>query len=259
METGKNHEIRFEGGYKEQLAQAFERLFPQEARERSLIDQEELQRQAKDRERAVVGRSLQSLAEDYHASLEGIVREPACLADRYYDEDECSREQYDDTYSLPVINHFSDKRLPIGYGYKGGAARALLLRTLDIDPTYVPRDIDVVRLTWLKDSGELDAKVAQENMPDDFAYGAGVEVVSDRDEYLTSRDFRLNEVLATDDRIIFTRGALLDTIRHIIRPTSFEQGECGMVGPKMLAKMLRFYSEFIYRYDQAGIEEVENW
>lgn len=248
-----------EGGYKEQLAQAFERLFPQEARERSLIDQEELQRQAKDRERAVVGRSLESLAEDYHANLEGIVREPICLVENYDDEGECSNEQYDDTYSLPVRHHFSQKRLPSGYGYKGGAARALFLRTLEIDPNYVPRDIDVIRLAWLNDSCELDDQAAQENMPDDFAYGAGIEVVNDRDEYLTSRDLRLNEILATDDRITFTRGALLDTIRHIIRPTSFEQGGYGEIGPKMLAKILRFNSEFIHRYDQAGIEEVQDW
>ncbi|MFH1632265.1 MAG: hypothetical protein ABIA47_04615 [bacterium] len=37
--------------------------------------------------------------------------------------------------------------MPAGYGYEGGAARSLLMRALEIDLTYTPRDLDIIRLS----------------------------------------------------------------------------------------------------------------
>jgi hypothetical protein len=213
----------------------------------------------------VLNRDITEVANEYGADLTGLQVERPCRravrvgCESTEEANEGSIEMYDEVFSLPVRNPFSGERLPHGYGYKGGAARALLLRTLGIDPAYNPRDIDVVRMTWENDSNADDVAIARRFMPEDFNKGAGVEEITDRDEYLTTRDLRMNEILATFDRIECTRGALLDVMRHIIRPTEFERDELGGIESKMLAKILRFYMEAMYRYDEAGIEDVPNW
>ncbi|EKD65725.1 MAG: hypothetical protein ACD_50C00006G0001 [uncultured bacterium] len=267
METGKNHEIRLEGGYKEQLAQAFEHLFPQESRERSLEEQRALQEASEKREIAVMDRDLLEVALEYRADLTGLQSENACYRviergwqsnDEEYEERRV--EEYDEVFSLPVRNHFSEERLPHGYGYKGGAARALLLRTLGIDSTYQPRDIDIVRLTWENPDDTQDAEVAQHWMSEATENASKIEVISDRDDYFTKRDLRMNEILATDDYIQCTKSALLDIMRHVIRPTKYELSRWHEnLGPKMLAKILRFYAEAIHRYDEAYMGNLEDW
>ncbi len=262
MEQDKRHEMRFEGGYKEQLAQAFELLFPEAVRESTLEECRVAKVEVSKRERVVTDQDINDSAREYGADISGIKGEQQCIRIEHGESDKEHEVDYDQVFSLPVRNHFSEERLPRGYGYKGGAARALLLRSLGIDPTYVPRDLDLVRMGWESDSDELDVQVSEQFMPEDFEHGDGVEVLESRDSYLTTRDFRLNEILATDDSIIVTKGALLDIMRHIIRPTQYEKygwNEYGELGPKMLAKILRFYSEAMYRYDEAGIEDVEDW
>src|SRR3989339_1359299 len=267
METGKNHEIRLEGGYKEQLAQAFEHLFPQESRERSLEEQRALQEASEKREIAVMDRDLLEVALEYRADLTGLQSENACYRviergwqsnDEEYEERRV--EEYDEVFSLPVRNHFSEERLPHGYGYKGGAARALLLRTLGIDSTYQPRDIDIVRLTWENPDDTQDAEVAQHWMSEATENASKIEVISDRDDYFTKRYLRMNEILATDDYIQCTKSALLDIMRHVIRPTKYELSRWHEnLGPKMLAKILRFYAEAIHSYDEAYMGNLEDW
>jgi hypothetical protein len=177
--------------------------------------------------------------------------------------------------TIPVKDHFGEKRLPEGYAYKGGAARSLLMRSLDVDPRYIPRDIDVVRVIDKEPYPGADDEVAKEFMPEDFETGHGVEVLyephpededydegSDKfDGYFGSRDLTLNEVLATDESVTATRECVLDTVRHIIRLTDFEENsgwESGFsgAGPKMLSKILRFYAESIHRYGKAEIQNV---
>ena len=259
MENARRYEVREGSGYKEQLTQAFEQLFPEAVRERRVEGQKQAEETLKKHEEVVVSRDITEAAREYRADLSGINKEETCFVE---DEETQERYEYDQVMSLPVRNHFSDKRLPAGYGYKGGAARVLLLRALGTDPTYRPRDIDVVRLSWDEDSSDRDDEVSKEFMPEDYEHGDGVEIIDERDQYLATRDFKLNEILATDDRVWFTEGALLDTLRHIIRPTEFEKfnwSDSGELGPKMLAKLLRFYAEAIHRYDEAGIEDVEDW
>ncbi len=165
-------------------------------------------------------------------------------------------------YSMPVLTHFSDKRLPEGYGYKGGAARALLLRSLGIDPTYQPRDIDIVRLSENEPHEGADNEVSKEFMPEDYAHGYGTEPIKDFDDYFAKRDLTINEVIATDEKIFATEACIFDNIRHILRITDFEKhnyDSSGQIGPKMLSKILRFYAESIVRYADAKIENVEEW
>ncbi len=158
-------------------------------------------------------------------------------------------------FRIPVKSHFSEARLPEGYGYAGGAARSLLLRNLGVDSGSVPRDIDVVRLVEDEPEPGSDRKIALAFMPDDFSHGHGVRNESDRQAYFDTRDLTINQILATDHEIFATRAAVLDTVRHVLRPTQHETAQFdGRVGPKVLAKMLRLYSDLIHKYDDAAIE-----
>lgn len=164
--------------------------------------------------------------------------------------------QENNTYKIAVKNHFHDKRLPEGYGYKGGAARSLLLRNIGIDPTSMPRDIDIVRLSEKEPHEGVDEKLAKEYMPDDFAQGHGVEFLKNITEYLNTRDLTINELYATDEYIVATDECLRDTIRHIICQSDYEYEQYyDDIGPKMLAKMLRFYSEALSRGMETSLDK----
>ncbi len=146
--------------------------------------------------------------------------------------------------SMEVVHHFQEKRLPSGYGYKGGAARALLNRALGIDEKAVPRDIDIVRFYEENKDRTRDDELAKEFMPDDYELGDGVEVIHDNDSYFATRDYTMNEILATDNVIYCTKQALYDTVRGIIRVTDYEREAFhGVPGSKMLAKAIRLQAK----------------
>jgi len=164
-------------------------------------------------------------------------------------------------FRITIENHFSSKRLPEGYGYKGGAARALLLRGLDIDPKYEPRDVDIIRFTREEPEPGLDDRLAQEYSPEDFEAASNqegrdtVEYSGDLDEYFNSRDYTLNELYATDNEVVATRQCLLDTVRHVIRLTEYESNMFSdRIGPKMLAKTIFLYAEAIERWGDATVD-----
>jgi hypothetical protein len=143
--------------------------------------------------------------------------------------------------------------LPDGYGLKGGAARYYLRESLGLATDY-PRDRDIVRLLENEPYAGADADIARRFMPKDFEFGDGVEKVLDIDIYFKTRDLTINEILATKKGIIATESAILDTVRNILRLTSFERynyNPDGYAGPKMLAKLLRFYSEMTQLHDGA--------
>ena len=178
-----------------------------------------------------------------------------------YGIDSSSLREEEGNFVLKVTNHFDDRRLPEGYAYKGGAARALLLRSLGVDPSYHPRDIDIVRLSTEEPYNGADESISREFMPDDFAFGHGVETLISKDTYFTSRDFTTNEVLATDTEVIATRACILDSVRHIIRLSNYERERIEDTAPndKMLAKALRSYAEGIFRYGEAYLEDPYGW
>jgi hypothetical protein len=164
-------------------------------------------------------------------------------------------QREDGSVAIPVKEHFMSDRLPEGYGYKGGAARALLLRNLGIDPDAKPRDIDLIRLVDTEPERGLDAAMARKYMPEDYEQDHGVELL--RSNYFNTRDFTINEVYATDYEVIATRACLLDTIRHILRVTDYEKEIFGKIGPKMMTKLLRFYCESIIKFEQTDFGENE--
>jgi hypothetical protein len=124
----------------------------------------------------------------------------------------------------------------------------------------MPRDVDIVRFSEMQPFRDADQLLARKYMPDDYAFGDGVERIFDRDQYFAERDFTINEVLATDTTIVATKECILDTIRHIIRLTDYEQSRfSGLAGDKMLAKALRFYAEGIHRYGDSEVEGIGDW
>ena len=102
--------------------------------------------------------------------------------------------------------------LPDGYGMIGGSARnyleALTNPEMDIP---LPRDIDLVYC------GELDEfdtdvadELAQELAPRDFENGHGVQLLENVEEYMSDRDFTINQVLVTSDGVYATNQAIKD-------------------------------------------------
>lgn len=160
-------------------------------------------------------------------------------------------------YHVKVREHFTLDRLPKGYGYAGGAARVLLLRNLGIPPRFSPRDFDLIRFLPEEPEVGLDDKLARKYSPEDYKFGYGVSLITDLGEYFSTRDFTINEILATDEGIITTREGLLDNIRHIIRLTEYSKDTSP--DSKLLAKCLRFYAGAIYRWDEAALGDIDEY
>ncbi len=226
--------------FKEQVRVVYEKMFP-EIINQNLEDREKMQTDVLERERALE-------AKDFFDALKGYGIDTSII-----------EITENNLLKISVKNHFSERRLPEGYAYKGGAARSLLLRNLRIDAKNIPRDVDVVRMVENEPNEGDDNRVSQEFMPEDFETGYGVEKMLDQDEYFESRDLTLNEVLATDEEIIATPTCVLDNVRRIIRITEYEKDENGRVNSKMLAKVLRLYAESIHKYGDAQIEGVDDW
>src|SRR6056297_3581561 len=187
------------------------------------------------------------------------------VLEKYNINPEKIRPREDGFYEITVNKHFNknpENKLPEGYGYKGGAARSLLLINLGIDTNSTPRDIDIIRLDEQEPYEGADDELAQKYMPDDFKYGNRVEVIDNLEKYFSNRDFTMNEILATDEKIILNKQCLLDSIRHIIRLSEEYKEEARAYGaPRwgFLAKAMRFYSEAIHRYGYAEIDLLEDY
>ncbi|KKW43002.1 MAG: hypothetical protein UY92_C0001G0016 [Candidatus Magasanikbacteria bacterium GW2011_GWA2_56_11] len=234
--------VKIEGSYS--LGQFLTEISP-EGRNISADQEEGLLGDLRKREAAVANKELLEALEEYGIDPHLIEVRP------------------DGRIRIEVRNHFSKKHLPDGYAYKGGAARALLLRSLGSVLQVEPRDIDVVRLAPEEPYKGADTELAKEFMPDDFSEGWGVEIINSEDQYFSTRDVTVNEVLATDHEVIATEQCVIDAVRHIIRLTEFERGSDKDIyttpGPKMLAKILRLYSESIHYFGEAEIANVEGW
>ena len=219
--------------FQEQLLAAWKKLHP-EGFDIVVEEQERLRKSVTERERVINDTEVITLLKEYGIALENL--------------ELCKTPE--GRFELKIKDHFHEERLPPGYAYKGGAARALLLRNLRIDPKARPRDIDIVRLVEKESSSGTDDELAQRFMSDDYATGHGVEHVDDVAQYFATRDFTFNELLATDSDITMTRGALLDTLRHIVRLSDYE-ATFDESDEKLFAKAIRLYAESIYRYGYA--------
>lgn len=155
------------------------------------------------------------------------------------------------------ISHTIKTELPEEYGFKGGSARSLLREVLGLR-TIPPRDVDVIRLSAEEPYSSADIEIARKYMAQDFEFGDGVEPVDSISDYLTSRDFTINEVYTVGSKIVATEQCIRDTIRNVIRITKYEResySEYEKMGPKMKAKTLRLHAEQMYSIGVSSIPE----
>jgi len=126
------------------------------------------------------------------------------------------------SYPLPNSMHERIRQLdlPAGYGLIGGGARAIASELLCDRPLPV-RDIDIAAFTdYTPDESQAHA-VALRLMPDDYAFGHGVQI-SSLERYFGSRDFTINELAVVGDQLLITPQAEQDLRDNVIRPTEFE-------------------------------------
>jgi hypothetical protein len=241
--------------FQTKLLSAWAELHP-EAANITIERQQELRADVQARDSVIDDHELRETLENFGVILEklSLVKTIELFINGRYEGEQ-------QIWRIPVRDHFHADRLPTGYGYKGGAARALLARALGND-VISPRDIDIVRFREESQPG-MDNMLAEKYMPDDAATGHGVEHIENIDEYFRTRDLSINEVLATDTEIVATKQCILDTLRRIIRITPWERHQQKdnnyILSPKMLSKILRFYAESIYRYDEAHFADVDEW
>jgi hypothetical protein len=222
------------------LAQKLKELYPEICKQTEQ-EREQLREDVEEREEIVDEMDIETFLEEYGCNLEHV------------------EEIKDDLVVVTIDSHFYHEadQLPDGYGYSGGAARALLLRSLGIDNQAEPRDVDVIRFADEEPEVGQDRELARKHMPKDFEDGHGVRKVDEN--YFETRDLTVNQVYACDDQaeIVATKQAVKDNVRHILRVTDYEKEQYGGLGPKMLSKMIRFYVERANKYGEAKIDDLD--
>lgn len=197
-----------------------------------------------------IDKSVSSAASEYEKTLGRILKKYGCNAK--------VEKIGNGLFRIPLAHHYLQK-LPDGYGYMGGAARATLLRELGIDQGAQPRDKDIVRILD-KDILGADAELAQKYSAEDYAHGHGVQEL--QPDYFKTRDFTINETLVYGDWVYVTKDCLLDTVRRILRFTDYEKSgedENGdtIISEKLLVKAIRLSSEEIARGRRLEVQDKE--
>jgi hypothetical protein len=146
--------------------------------------------------------------------------------------------------SLPTSRLPLEQIPPPPYGLKGGVARELLVDALSVRNIRQPRDIDIIRKGCF--AIPSDDTMAKRYMPQDYQHGARVELVSDMQRYLSTRDITLNEVASFGENGSATLLAALDTIGATIRPSRYRGGSIHRkptLDGRVLLKMVRLFAE----------------
>ena len=169
---------------------------------------------------------------------------------------------------------FDLEELPSFIGIKGGAARQTLeaLVHSERQPTR-PRDVDLVVLEGVVssdayDPDDIEAIASELSMyfsPRDAMNGYDAERVESVAEFMRQHDFTINQVLIYKNdssawKLLASTQAVLDTARHIIRPTIFEHdiSRNYRIGNKLALKAVRLLSEMqVQGIDDASIRSVE--
>ncbi len=132
--------------------------------------------------------------------------------------------------------------LPLGYYFKGGAAREILRRTImpDTPPMHV-RDYDLVR--FLGSSDGQDHELAMRFMKSDYEYGHGVEVVESKSTYFKTRDLTVNEVLCRNTTVEASYTALQHMFSRVLTPTPYILSAPAGMRSRTFMKALRLAAE----------------
>lgn len=172
-----------------------------------------------------------------------------------------------------------DREIPKGYALMGGAVRSLLLAEIDGIETK-PRDIDLAAIDVLEPDMSLYEDVSAKYMPYDFKNGYGVSCIEDEEdpeikkplsilEYFETRDFTINEILASGDLVLASPEALLDLKHKRIIPTDYERDDRSFrsyhydrngIQPKLVLKAERLKLQLEKDYGHAAsVHGIAEW
>lgn len=116
-------------------------------------------------------------------------------------------------------------KMPKGCAVIGGAARSLAFMMINPEnQELIPvRDVDVAYFEDEISQEEADI-YAEHFSPDDFSHDYGAQEVSNIEEYMSTRDFTMNQVIYKDGRLIASRAAVRDIYKGVINPCDREDG-----------------------------------
>ena len=116
-------------------------------------------------------------------------------------------------------------KMPKGCAVIGGAARSLAFMMINPEnQELIPvRDVDVAYFEDEISQEEADI-YAEHFLPDDFSHDHGAQEVSNIEEYMSTRDFTMNQVIYKDGRLIASRAAVRDIYKGVINPCDREDG-----------------------------------
>ena len=116
-------------------------------------------------------------------------------------------------------------KMPKGCAVIGGAARSLAFMMINPEnQELIPvRDVDVAYFEDEISQEEADI-YAEHFSPDDFSHDHGAQEVSNIEEYMSTRDFTMNQVIYKDGRLIASRAAVRDIYKGVINPCDREDG-----------------------------------
>lgn len=114
--------------------------------------------------------------------------------------------------------------LPDGIAVMGGVARSVAREVITGEREPI-RDIDLVDILDEEWNSKVDDEtldeLSQKYMPDDYAFGHGIQKTG-LDQYFKTRDFTINQSLIMNGKIIVSDFAYNDFQENIIRPTYYE-------------------------------------
>jgi hypothetical protein len=154
-----------------------------------------------------------------------------------------------------ILEQLGLPALPNGYGFIGGAARAIAQKLL-FDESAPIRDIDIVAISDYDPDLSLATELSAEYMPDDNAYGHGIREET-KEQYFATRDLSINEILVVNNSIFMSDQAVYDLEHKVVRLTSNERELYGGVGPRMSIKMLLLEQVFLHYYDEGSVAQEE--
>ncbi|MDO4271744.1 MAG: hypothetical protein Q4C83_02045 [Candidatus Saccharibacteria bacterium] len=150
------------------------------------------------------------------------------------------------TYSLPtkILERYDFiEKLPSGVAVMGGTARSIAREILTGEREPI-RDIDLVNISDENGESKVDWEtlddLAEKYMPDDYAYGHGIQSETLND-YFLSRDFTINQSLVLDGKLLISEAAYNDFEENIIRPTYYETQD-GWVSGRIFLKSILMQS-----------------
>ena len=177
--------------------------------------------------------------------------------DKVYDEIEIEPKTINEiTVDQEVLRELNLPNLPSGYAFMGGAARAIYQKQLLGEKVYV-RDLDIVAIEDFDPDLALAEGLSQKYMPEDYSHGYGVKAET-IDRYFTSRDFTINEILVTADKIYVTPEAELALADKIIELGVIEKDNGDYVkSQKLAAKAVLLEQIFKSLYGRGEIADLD--